>query len=411
MITAISKRFIARSFTRAKFEFSEKPRCRVRAPFGIYIHVPFCRTICSFCPFYKERFDPKAKGRYLEALCHEIAQSPMSGHAAWLYMGGGTPNTLPTSDIERIIAAVRSRVTVDDMGIELLPTLLKEAYLERLRRIGFNKVSMGVESFCPCVLDPSRRKRIAPGLTRRLIEHAQSLGLFVNIDMMVGLQAQTCRSFIEDVGALAHCLPDQITVYPYMIVRDVQPEPSMNERVQFKLIENVAKLLRDHGYVRKTVWSFTRTEGLYDSSRDELIEDYVGFGPAAFSAFGSWTMVNPELDVYVSNPRGRIRMGFVAAKSKTGDAWRKFARAIYDLENLRITGTPLPVRYAGYLLEFTGYHPQRCSSLKGRMYAHAVTKAVVGSQPFPPRNPQCVANYEDYVAFKEDCSPAVEAAG
>jgi hypothetical protein len=117
MITLASKTLVRKSFKKIRYRFMDAPQPRFRGVFGVYTHVPFCYTICSFCPFYKERFTEERKQQCVNAILKEIETTDMEGAARWLYFGGGTPNTLSLDKLARILAVLSSKVQVDSIGI------------------------------------------------------------------------------------------------------------------------------------------------------------------------------------------------------------------------------------------------------------------------------------------------------
>lgn len=402
MIISKSKDMMRKSFEKTLYRFREIPGPVFNGNFGIYIHVPFCLARCTFCPFYKEIFSELMKERYLSAILKEIDETDMHGEAEWVYFGGGTPNTLTIKELDDIVERIRARVQIRSMGIELLPALLDEEYLRGLRAIGFTKISVGVESFSGKVINKTGRKIAAPDRVIALIEFAKSIGLWVNVDMMVGLPEQGADAFRYDIKKISTVLPTQITIYPFMIIRGLKAVPSSPPRQQFDLIEGAGELLRECGYQRKGVWTFALGDDIYDSSRDELVKDYLGFGPSAFSTYGSWKVVNPELDVYVGNQESNKRMGFVASKTKASDEWRKFASMIYDLKVNGTSNLPFYIKIFTWLLKLTGYIRNGSLTPKGRIFAHEITKTVVESLPFPIQNPGCVENYDEYASRKRE---------
>lgn len=389
---------IRRSFQRQVYMFGEVPHGEVGGKFGVYVNVPLCHSRCSFCPFYKELYTQDAKTGYLDGILAEIEGSPLSGQSNWVYFGGGTPNTLSISELGWIVNLLRSKINSWGWGIELLPTLLDHAYLDGLADMGFTKVSLGLESFDAEVITNSGRHLSASEHIADIVNHSQSLGLWVNVDLIVGLPDQTPSSFLTDTYKAARIGPSQVTTYPYMVVRGVKRVSPMTDQRQFELIKVAGTVLSEYGYTRKGVWTFARGDDVYDSSRDELTEDYVGFGPGAFSTYGGWKIVNPELAAYVKK-NGR-RMAFVAPKSQATDAWRRFARAIYDLRAPVPDSFPKYIRSMVSLLKMFGYIRNGRLTEKGIMFAHHITKAVVESLPFPVQNPDAVTNYPEYLAYK-----------
>lgn len=400
MITRKSVRMLRRSFERQTYRFTRAPDFLCPGHrFGVYVNVPLCLTTCAFCPFYKELFTPGLKDRYLDALLREIGASPVSGQASWVYFGGGTPNTLAVGELSRILTALREKISASGWGIELHPALLRDGYLDGLKEIGFTKVSVGVESFDEAVAGGAGRKMTNHRRMKSIVARASSLGLWSNADIMVGLAGQSARSFLADIQRLGQINPSQVTIYPYMVIRGLKIPSPMTNAEQFELIEAAAGILDSCGYVRKGVWTFARGDNVYDSSRDELVEDYVGFGAAAFSTYGGWKVVNPELDLYLGS--NGTRMAFVAPKTRATDDWRRFARMLYDLQGPRGEKFPGYIQAFISVLKLAGYIKNGELTEKGIMFAHEVTKSVVESLPFPVQNPDAVENYDEYLALKQ----------
>jgi len=397
-----SKEMMRRSFEKTIYRFDEAPRPRFSGEFGVYVHVPFCRTKCSFCPFYKELYSEEMSQRYVEAICKEIDSTDMEGSARWVYFGGGTPNLLSTEELGHIVEHLSNKVKLKSLGIEALPALLDENYLDQLSDIGFGKLSIGVESFADEPIEKAGRMSAKAETIGALIEQAKSLGMWVNTDLIVGLDAQTPDTFFRDIETAAKMVPSQVTIYPYMLVRGLNAAPSMSEKKQFSLIEEACNILELSGYHRRGVWTLTSGNDIYDSSRDELVDDYAGFGPAAFSTYGNWKVVNPHLDVYLANQNSASRKCFVAPKTRATQDWRNFARMIYDLSGKAPANLPAYIRAYIGVLRATGYIERNRLTTKGRHFAHAITKVVVESLPFPVQNPTCVENYEEYTRYRKD---------
>lgn len=400
MISSKSKEMMQKSFKKTLYRFMKIPKPIFHGYFGIYIHVPFCLSKCSFCPFYKEIFSEKLKGQYLDAILKEIDDTDMQGEAKWIYFGGGTPNTLTIEDVNEVVERIRGKVQINSVGMELLPVILSDEYLKGLKAIGFTKISIGIESFSDKVIIKTGRRITTYDHMNQLIKFAKSLGLWVNVDMMVGLPNQDVNAFRYDMDKISTILPDQVTIYPFMVIRGLKAVPSSPAKEQFELIEEADEMLKRRGYSRKGVWTFALGDEIYDSSRDELIEDYAGFGPAAFSTYENWKVVNPELDVYLRNLKNGKRLGFVATKTKASDAWRKFARMVYDLKVDNTYNLPSYIKIFTWLLKLTGYIKRGNLTRKGRIFAHEITKTVVESLPFPVQNPDCVENYDEYISYK-----------
>jgi len=401
MIIEKSQEMMRRSFERIMYRFKPVPTCRYRGHFGIYVHVPFCLSKCSFCPFYKEIYSSEGKSRYMEAILQEIGLTDFQGEALWLYFGGGTPNTLPIEDVLRIKNAIGEKANLHSVGIELLPALVTTDYLQKLRTGGFTKASIGIESLNEHTMRKTGRTLSEYTSILDAIGYARSIGLWINVDLMVGLPDHGKETFLADIIEVAELRPNQVTIYPFMALRGLTAKASMPASEQFSLIEEGHGILAEAGYSRKSVWIFAMGEDVYDSSRDELVDDYIGFGPTAFSTSQSWKIVNPELDPYVAMMKNGVKLGLVAPKTQAADDWRQFAQMIYDLKCHRQAALPFYINSYVGLLKLAGYSRKGRLTDKGRLFAHSIIKTVVESLPFPIQNPACVENWAEYESYKE----------
>ncbi len=400
MITK-SKEMMVKSFDKTMYNYAEKPAMVISKNYGIYINVPFCYKICSFCPFYKEKYNKLRVDKYVENIVKEIEQSTISGTPQWIYMGGGTPNVLEIEQLRTIINKLKQKIVIKNLGIELHPSTVSKDYIDALKNIGFSKISLGVESFSAEVNKTVQRKQAAAEKVKELISYALGNDFFVNIDMMVGLSKQSKASFIQDIKQLAEIQPSQVTIYPYMVVKGLKNDASMQEEEQFELIEQAWTILQNNHYSRKGPWNFTCVDDLYDSSKDELIDDYIGFGPGSFSTYNGWKIVNPVIDIYNNNFLLGEQKALIAPKTKATDDWRAFARMISDLKLHTSSNFPFGINLYIKILQWTGFGKKGRLTSKGILFAHHITKTIVESLPFPLQNPSKIKNYKDYQAAKK----------
>lgn len=398
----MSRRFLKRSFDKTMYKFQEKPEMVVDGPFGIYVHVPFCKSLCNFCPFYKELYNFSQCSKYVDAVISEIEKSPISGEASWLYFGGGTPNMLTVHQLAQIKDAIQSKVKVEKIGIELLPDVLNADYIKELRISKFTKLSIGVESLQPNVLKGTGRSVPGKEVIAELVKEVKYRGLWLNLDFMIGLPGQDRKTFLEDIKTASQLGTDQVTIYPFMRLGKIKAEATMPDKDQFDIIEEAGQILKKAGFSRSGIWTFAKGDDVYDSSRDELIQDYFGFGPAAFSTYGQWKVVNPEVKVYLDDWKAGKSRGFVTEKTEESDNWRKFARKLYDMDFTDTADFVKEQRKVVNLLKKSGFITKDGQlTEKGIIYAHDMTKTVVENLPYPLQNPHKVENYEEYLTAKE----------
>ena len=326
MIEKIFCSMMKKKFSKINYQFTDLPVVHFPNQFGVYVNIPLCIQRCSFCAFYSELFRKHSESDYVASVIKEIELSRIAGNAEWIYFGGGTPNCLSISSLNEIISCLKKHINASYYAIELLPTLLSKEYLDGLKQIGFSKISLGIESFSADALQKTGRKNEPPSFISELVCHAQSIGLWTSLDFMIGLPGQTESSLTYDVSEIGRIAPDQIALYPIVNVKGkcVPFKPSFSSIEQFEHIEAICERLAQQGYMRKTAWILSRQadQEVYDSSGNELVIDYVGFGAGAYSAYSNARMMNPEILAYLKSMAENKRKGFLSMGSGSNKAMR-----------------------------------------------------------------------------------------
>ena len=201
------------------------------APLSLYLHIPFCRERCSFCGcnVVISRSTASADA-YLGALVREMdAAAELLGErrdVAQIHWGGGTPTFLEERQIESLWTAItrRFRVLPDaEVAIEIDPKVTRRSQLELLRRLGFNRMSMGVQDLDPGVQEAISRIQTLDQ-TREMLEGARALGFRgINFDLIYGLPRQTPASWSRTLAQVIALSPDRLAVYAFAHVPDVRP--------------------------------------------------------------------------------------------------------------------------------------------------------------------------------------------
>jgi len=196
---------------------------RARSPVSLYMHIPFCESLCLFCACNVIiQKDKRVAPPYLEVLKREMDRVSRSvskeREVVQFHWGGGTPTYLTPEQIEDLFGAVRARFTfaVDaEIGIEVDPRVTSREHLETLRRLGFNRLSMGIQDFHAEVQKAIHR--IQPfELTRDLLFAARELGFdSINVDLIYGLPYQTPERFAHTVDQILELAPDRVALFSY----------------------------------------------------------------------------------------------------------------------------------------------------------------------------------------------------
>lgn len=215
--------FLSRSFSDANTTWS------------LYLHIPFCETLCTFCgcnTLITKNHDREHP--YTQLLLKEFdhylrrVQGLGSKPLRQLHLGGGSPTFFSSAHLEELVSGILSQVKVDpaqfDGSVEVDPRRTRPEQLETLRRLGFRRVSMGVQDFDAEV--QRLVNRIQPlEMTRDLTVAARALGYdSVNYDLIYGLPKQKLDSFRESIARTVELRPDRIALYSFALVPWIKPQ-------------------------------------------------------------------------------------------------------------------------------------------------------------------------------------------
>jgi oxygen-independent coproporphyrinogen-3 oxidase len=246
-------------------------------PLSIYIHIPFCDTVCFYCACNKIVTGDHSRAiSYLEHLYKEIEMQgklfDRDRRVEQLHWGGGTPTFLEPGQIRELMEVVRRNfsLTDDDNGefsIEIDPRSVSRRKLETLRDTGFNRISMGVQDFDPRVQKAVNRIQ-DEDQTRKVLEMSRQLGFrSINMDLMYGLPFQSVESFGETLKRTVSIGPDRIAVYNYAHLPErFKPQrriaeadlPSADEKLD--ILQHTIEFLTGSGYVYIGMDHFARPD-------------------------------------------------------------------------------------------------------------------------------------------------------
>ena len=211
------------SYSVADFEAAQAEADRAATPVSIYMHLPFCESLCLFCACNVViQKDKTVAVPYLDMLKREIER--MSRNVSrerpvvQFHWGGGTPTYLTPEQMEDLFGYTKERFRFApdaEIGVEVDPRVTSYQHLEALRRLGFNRLSMGIQDFNKEVQQAIHR--VQPyGMTRDLIIQARGLGFdSINVDLIYGLPYQTPERFEETVHQIVSLAPNRIAFFSY----------------------------------------------------------------------------------------------------------------------------------------------------------------------------------------------------
>ncbi|MET0648779.1 MAG: radical SAM family heme chaperone HemW [Pyrinomonadaceae bacterium] len=186
---------------------------------GIYIHVPFCRSRCSYCDFATGAFEAVLAEAYVGALAREIESFELVGARAdvdTVYFGGGTPSLLTPAQVSRVLGAVRKRFDVDaraEVTLEMNPGTVTPERLRALREAGVNRASFGAQTFDDRELKRLGRTHTADD-TRRTFAELRAAGFDnISFDLIAGLPRQALRAWKRNLEEALALRPEHLSLY------------------------------------------------------------------------------------------------------------------------------------------------------------------------------------------------------
>lgn len=272
---------------------TEQAKAESAAPLGLYLHVPFCASTCDFCAFYQTTPTAKSVESFLAGIRREAELVSWTRPVTTVFWGGGTPGLLAADDLRRLGAMVQgvARGTPAEWTVELAPASVTPERLTALREIGVTRVSLGVQSFQPSLLDALGRQHTREQIDRAYGRIRDAGFASVNLDLMFALPGQTAEEWAADVRTAVALAPDHLSTYCLTFEEDTKLWVKLSEgRVKLdpeheaRLYEATWAQLAAAGYAQYEVSNFARPG---HACRHNLntwhMNEWVGLGPSAAS--------------------------------------------------------------------------------------------------------------------------------
>ena len=268
-------------------------------PAGLYIHIPFCSSRCSYCDFATGIYQNELAERYVRALVAEIELSPLRGASVdTIYFGGGTPSLLEPAQLRRILSAARDRFTVDETSeitLEINPGSATFDRLREFRELGINRASFGAQTFDDRELAKLGRSHTAAD-ARRTFHDLRAAGFTnVSFDLIAGLPGQTLAGWQRNVDEALALRPEHLSFYllevhsgtplAQHIERGIQPVPDEDlAAVMYQsMLERAVAAGYEHYEISNLCLPGFQTR---HNTKYWIGEPYFGFGCSAHSYDG-----------------------------------------------------------------------------------------------------------------------------
>ncbi len=254
---------------------------------GLYVHIPFCTNICTYCDFSKMYYKKEWVDRYLEALKKEIQQYAIDVPITTVYIGGGTPSSLTTEQLQTLLQMLQVYTNnVLEYTIEVNPESMTCEKLQLFKAYGINRLSIGVQTFNEKILKKIGRQHCNQEVFR-LIYQAQEIGInTISIDLMYNLPLQTKEDILKDLQ-IVETLPITHLSYYSLILEEHtmlynEHFEGMNEQEEYTMTEMIREKLGQIGFHRYEISNFEKNghPSLHNSIY-WLNQHYYGFGLGA----------------------------------------------------------------------------------------------------------------------------------
>ena len=255
---------------------------------SVYIHIPFCKSICSYCDFCKMYYHGPWVTKYLNALLLEIEERYEGEEIKTLYIGGGTPSSLTLKDIKYLFEITgKLNLSIDaEVTFECNLNDINEELLRTLKDCGVNRLSIGIESF-----NEEKLKFMERQHTFEEAKYAMKLARYygfnnINVDLMYGIPGETLKVLKKDLDMILELNPDHISTYS-LIVEDHTKVGNMGivpipEELDASMYELICEKLKKEKFMHYEVSNFGKEGKL---SRHNLTywdnNEYYGFGMGA----------------------------------------------------------------------------------------------------------------------------------
>ncbi|MGB9878031.1 MAG: radical SAM family heme chaperone HemW [bacterium] len=284
---------------------------------AVYIHIPFCLKKCDYCDFYSLRYEEGRARAFALALLEEI-HSYTNLQAKTIYIGGGTPTSLPTPLLKDIILQAKAHFSLppqNELTVEANPETLDEKMLQSLKEVGVNRLSIGVQSFNDELLSFLGRVHNADK-ARWAIRKAKEIGFEnINIDLLFAIPRQSLEDWQTTLEEAISYQPTHISCYSLTFEKgtklyrklktgEISPPDEENSALMFEMAD---EMLTSNRYIHYEISNYALPG--YECQHNLSYwrsEPYLGLGPSAVSFLPPYRLRNPTLPKYLNGQKAKL---------------------------------------------------------------------------------------------------------
>ena len=278
---------------------------------GVYLHIPFCRSRCSYCDFATDIYkDSSAVDRYVSALAREIElfEERIFTRIDTIYFGGGTPSLLSAKQLEKLFDSIKKSFSVaenSEITMEMNPATVTLESLNEYKNLGINRASFGAQTFDDAELKRLGRRHTAADV-RETIELLRKAGFEnVSFDLIAGLPRQSIKDWERNLEEALKLKPEHLSLY-ILEIHEATPlaeqirsgrQPLPDENLAAEMYELMLGKISEHGYLQYEISNFCLPE--FESKHNSkywTLDAVFGFGCSAHSFDGKKTRWANERD-------------------------------------------------------------------------------------------------------------------
>lgn len=255
---------------------------------SVYIHIPFCSNICSYCDFTKIYYNKKYINKYLDSLEKEINKYYNNEIVKTIYIGGGTPTSLDIDELNKLFKIIK--VFKLDENVEFtIECNIENLTIEKLdlfKKNNVNRISIGIQTFNFKYLKLLNRNHNLKDV-KKIINYAKKINFTnINIDLMYGFNGQTIKELDEDLNLFLSLNINHISTYSLMIEPHtklyIENYKNIDEEMDYQMYEYICKKLKENDFIHYEVSNFAKKgyESLHNLTYWNNLE-YYGFGLGA----------------------------------------------------------------------------------------------------------------------------------
>jgi len=266
---------------------------------SLYVHIPYCNTVCTYCDFCKMYYNPEQVSKYIDQLKKELIEVYHQEKLKTIYIGGGTPSCLSEKELHQLFSTLKL-VKVEketEYTVECNFDSITKEKLELLKNYGVNRLSFGLETINPKGEEYLGRKNDLEHI-KKIISYAGKIGFKnINIDLIYAYQNETIKALENDIDFLLSLEPTHISTYSLIIEKNtklsIRKEHQIDSDLDYEMYQLISKKLKQAGYIHYEISNFAKPG--YESKHNLVYwhnENYYGIGLGASSYHNNQRITN-----------------------------------------------------------------------------------------------------------------------